>query len=224
MFDRIRRLVRANRAATQQPTDPLVALEQVHAHRTDRLEGARRAVADLAASRRRVEVLAQRTRAEIEDHDRRAESAVAAGNDDAAREHLRRSLTAGQRLEDLAGQHRRLSEQVRRLEDDLGRLEAQVEDSYFRVQSLRADHDAARAALGRRTDAVAQGQVEAGGVEREAEREVRRLQAKADAYQEVAGTDPGSDRVRAAFDELAGEDDVSRRLESLHKRVDPPAS
>ncbi|MFC7404067.1 PspA/IM30 family protein [Georgenia alba] len=219
---RIGRLIRSKRASRQQPESPMEALQQAHAQRLDRLDGARRAVADLAASRRRVEVLAERTRAEIAHLDQQAEAAVAAGDEVAAREHLRRSVIAAGRLEDLAAQHHRLTEQVRGLESDLNRLEHQAEDSYLRAQSLRADHDAARAALARREDAVAAGRLEASGLERDAADRIRRLQAEAEAYEEIAGTDPGSEPVRAAFDELGTDEDVNLRLEAMRRRIDPP--
>ncbi len=221
--DRIRRILRARRSAKTRSADPVTELERAHAARAERLDGARRAVADLAAGRRRVEVLAERTRREIEHHDTQAQAAVAAGDERAAREYLRRSVETGRRLDELTEQHRRLDDQLQGLERRLTSLEDETEDSFVRFQSLRTDHDAARAALGRREDAVAQGQADALGVEREAEREIRQLRARTEAYEEIAGTDPGSDPVREAFDELGTDDDVGRRLDEMRRRIDPPA-
>lgn len=222
--NRLGRIVRANRAERtarrQGPVDPVQAVETAQTEQFRRLDQARRSVADLAANRRRVEVLAQQASAERQQWDRQAEAAVAMGHDEGAREYLRRSIEAGRRLEGLAAQHRSIDEQVRRLEHDLVSLERQVQDSYVRFQSLRADHGAAQAALQMREATAAAGRQAAGAQSAalEAEREIRRLQARAAAHDEIAGTDPDSARVREAFDQLENEAAVRSQLEALKQR------
>jgi phage shock protein A len=145
--NRLGRIVRANRteraAKRQGPVDPVQAVEAAHAQQVARLDQARRSVADLAANRRRVEILAQQAYAEVGHWDRQAEAAVAMGHEAGAREYLRRSIEAGKRVEGLTAQHRAIDAQVRRLEQDLVRLDHQVHDSFVQFQALRADHGAA---------------------------------------------------------------------------------
>jgi phage shock protein A len=222
--NRLGRIARANRteraARKQGPVDPVKAVEAAQAEQFRRLDQARRSVADLAANRRRVEYLAQQASAERQQWDRQAEAAVAMGHDEGAREYLRRSIEAGRRVEDLAAQHRTIDAQVRRLEQDLGRMERQVQDSWVRFQSLQADHGAARAALDMREATAAAGLQAAGArtAAVDAEREIRRLQARAAAYDEIAGADPDSAQVREAFDQLENEAAVRSQLEALKQR------
>jgi phage shock protein A len=221
--NRLGRIVRANRteraAKRQGPVDPVQAVEAAHAQQVARLDQARRSVADLAANRRRVEILAQQAYAEVGHWDRQAEAAVAMGHEAGAREYLRRSIEAGKRVEGLTAQHRAIDAQVRRLEQDLVRLDHQVHDSFVQFQALRADHGAAQAALQMREATAAAGQQAAGAqaAALEAEREVRRLQARAAAYDEIAGTDPDSARVREAFEQLESDGEVRARLEALER-------
>ncbi|MPV37537.1 PspA/IM30 family protein [Georgenia subflava] len=224
---RLSRIVRANRAARKSaPADPVQTVEAAHAQQVEHLDRARRSVADLAAQRRRVEVLTHRARADEQSWNRQAEAAVAMRHDDGAREYLRRAIEAGRRAETLTAQHRTLDSQVRQLEDSLGRLERRVEDSRLHLQSLRAAHGAARASLEMREAATAAGR-EAVGAEAAAlaaEREVRRLEARAAAYDELAGTDPDSVQVREAFEQLETGTAADARLEQLKRRqgIEPP--
>lgn len=222
--DRLGRIVRTGRteraARRQGPANPVQAVEAAQAEQFRRLDQARRSVADLAANRRRVQVLAQQADAERQQWERQAEAAVAMGHDAGAREYLRRSIEAGKRLEGLAAQHRTIDAQVRRLEQDLVRMERQVQDAWVRLQSLQADHGAARAALAMREAAAAAGRQASGAQSAavDAEREIRRLQARAAAYDEIAGADPDSARVREAFEELETEAAVRSQLEALKER------
>ncbi|GAA1635481.1 PspA/IM30 family protein [Georgenia ruanii] len=201
---RLSRIVRARREARAPAPDPLVVLERAQLEQEERLDQARRAVADLVVQRRRVELLAVRASDEMARLNRGAEEAVARGDDAAARELLRRSIMAGERREQLHAQRARLDAQVGRLEHGLGQVERRLEESQSRYLALRADHDAARAATEVRAALGAAGQqaAETRRAAQEAEQAVRELRARAAAYDELAWTDPDGEAVREAFEEL----------------------
>ncbi|KAE8762808.1 PspA/IM30 family protein [Georgenia thermotolerans] len=222
---RLARIVRARREARAPAPDPLVVLERAQLEQEERLDQARRAVADLVVQRRRVELLAVRASDEIARLNRGAEEAVGRGDDAGARELLRRSIVTGERREELHAQRARLDAQVRRLEHGLGQVERRLEDSQSRYLALRADHDAARAATEVRAALGAAGQqaAETRRAAQEAEQAVRELRARAAAYDELAWTDPDGESVRAAFEELEHGRAAEAELERLKERraLDP---
>jgi phage shock protein A len=222
---RITAIVRSTRTAPAQAPDPLVSLDASYQQQLDMLEAARRSTADVAAHRRRVQLLAGQAGAQVESLNRQAEAAVAAGDDDAARDALRGALTAGKRWDALDGQQRALDSQLRGLEQTLERLEQRIEDARLHYLRLRANYSAAQAALGMQ-DALrvsGQGAVDARSAADAAEREVRRLQALAAAHEELAWSDPNSHQVREAFEELETRLSAEAALSRLRARTDPAA-
>jgi phage shock protein A len=222
---RLTRIVRVRRETRGPQPDPMVTLERAQLDQEDRLDQARRAVADLVVQRRRVELLAVQVTDEMAALNRRAEEAVGRGDDAAARELLRRSIVLGERRETLHAQHTGLDAQVRRLEHGVGQIERRVEESRIRYLALRADHDAARAATEVRGALGAAGRqaAETRRAAQEAERTARELQARAAAYDELAWTDPDAPAVREAFEELehgrAAEEELARLKE--RRALDP---
>ncbi|NOJ60094.1 PspA/IM30 family protein [Arthrobacter sp. 260] len=221
---RISRIVRANRTAAkdakQKPTDPIQTVEQAHRQQLDLVDKARRSVADLAANRHRLDLLAGEARAELDHLERQAADAVNAGDDDAARAALRRGLAVTKRLETLSRQRDELDSQVRQLDSNLQRLETRVEDNGIRYQTLKARHGAAQAELGMQDALTGSGQAAAGAeaAARQAELEARRVQAQAAAHDELSWTDPNSRRVEEAFEELEASSAADRELERLKNR------
>lgn len=216
---RISAIIRSTRTAPGPDPNPLETLDATYQQQLDLLETARRSTADVAANCRRVELLAGQAAAEAAAFDRQAEAAVAAGDDAAARQALRGALAAGRRRDALEERRQVLDGQLRALEQSLGRLEQRIEDARLHYLLLRADHGAARAALGMQEAFRASGQ----GVAGAAEREVRRLQALAAAREELAWSDPDSHQVHEAFEELETRLSAEAELPRLRNRTNPPA-
>lgn len=220
---RISRMVRANRSAKREkPTDPIQTVEQAHRQQLDLVDQARRSVADLVASRHRLELLCAEAQSELDRLDRRAEEAVAAGDDDGARGSLTRGIAVRKRLQTLVRQRDDLDAQVRQLDSNLQRLETRVEDNGIRYQTLKARHGAAQAELGMQDALNSSGQAAAGAeaAARRAEIDARQLQARAAAHDELSWSDPRSRRVEEAFEELEAGSDAERELAALKARKD----
>jgi phage shock protein A len=222
---RLTRIVRARRNAPEPVQDPGAALAAAQREQEDRLDHARRAVADLAVQRRRTELLAVHASDEIARLSRQAEDAVAHGDDAGARDLLRRAIVVRERRDALHARRGDLDAQVQRLERSLGQVEERVEEARLRYLSVRADQDAARAALDVRRALGDSGRdaAEAATAAREAERAARELQARAAAYDELAWTDPDAPAVRAAFEELEHGREADDELARLKQRkgIDP---
>lgn len=215
---RWRRTVRARRPAPE--AAPLARLRAAEQEQLRLVDQARRAAADLAAQRRRVEVMLERGAAERADAHRRAEAAIAAGREDEARRHLRHAVGVESRLRPLAEQRRSLDRQVRELSDRLGDLAAHVHAEQVRRQELRAQHDAARAALGmeQALRASTQAASAARDAAEEARRQTREMEARARGYAELTQMATAPDQVHAAFEELERERAVERELRRARER------
>ena len=155
---RLARIVRARRETRAPAPDPMVVLERAQLEQEERLDQARRAVADLVVQRRRVELLAVRASEEMARLNRGAEEAVGRGDDAAARELLRRSIVAGEHRETAARPVRaRLDAQVAPARSRPGPGRAAPGGVSSRYLALRADarrrprrHGGARRARARR--------------------------------------------------------------------------
>jgi phage shock protein A len=218
---RISAVFRSTRAAAPAP-DPLSTLDASYQQQLDLLEAARRSTADVAANRRRVQLLAGQAAAEADRLNRQAQAAVASGNDDAARNALRGSIAVGKRLDALREREQALDSQLAGLEQTLDRLEQRIEDARLHYLSLKADHGAAQAALGMQEAlrASVQGALDTRSAAEAAAREIRRLQALAAAREELAWSDPDSPQVREAFEELETRLTAEAELTRLRARRD----
>ncbi|WP_026533655.1 PspA/IM30 family protein [Arthrobacter sp. H14] len=219
---RIGRLIRAKRA-DDQPSS-MQTVEDAHRRQLEAYEKARRSTADLAATHRKLEVLCSEAKAELEDLNRQAEEAVAAGDDDAARHALRSSLSTKQRLEQLTAQRHDAGGQLGRLQDDLDRIASRVADQQLHYHHLTARHGVSEAtgSMQRAVAASTQAASEAADAARTAEREDRRTRHLDAAKEEITGTNPGFSDFESEFQELEAASDVESQLARLKETEEPP--
>ena len=184
------------------------------------LDQARRGAADVAAHRRRLEILAYDASVRVRQLEAHAVAAVDRGDDDAARAALRGQLDARKHLQTLTSQLQETDAQARRLASDVARLEERMSDNWLRHQALLARHAAAQASVSAQ-EALRSSMGPVQGSEsavREAERELKRLRAIAEAREELSWSDPTSPRVEQAFAELEAESAARLELERLKEQ------
>ncbi|WP_104116314.1 PspA/IM30 family protein [Arthrobacter sp. B1805] len=226
---RITRIVRANRtAAAEAGQDPQAQAQNAQQVQRTLLDQARRGAADVAAHHHRVGLAANEAAAYLDRVEAAAAAAVQRGDDDAARNAIRESMAARRRLDALVAQLREAERQSRQLHDDVQRIEHRVQQSAMEWDTMLARRAAAQAALGVH-DALASSTGEATALDaarRNAELDVRRLEAQARAREELSWTDPSSPRLKQAFEELEAEAEAQQELEDLKRRNSrgyPPA-
>lgn len=221
---RITRIVRANRsAAAEAKQDPRVQEQSAQLAQRELLDRARRGAADVAAHHHRVGLAANDAAAYLNSVEAAASAAVQRGDDDAARSAIRESMVARRRLETLTQQLHEAEQQARRLHEDVQRLERRVEENAMEYDAMLARRAAAQAAIGVH-DALASSSREAAAIEaarRNAELEVRRYEAQAQAREELSWTDPSSPRLQQAFEELEADAAAQQELEELKRRRGP---
>jgi phage shock protein A len=226
---RVTRIVKANRnAAVEAKQDPRIEAQNAQTAQRTLLDRARRGAADVAAHHHRVGLAANEAAAYLNRVEAAVTAAVQRGDDDAARAAIRESMTARRRLETLTAQLHEAEQQARRLHDDVQRLEHRIRQNAMEYDAMVARRAAAEAAIGVH-EALASSSREAASIEaarRNAELEVRRFEAQAQAREELSWSDPSSPRLQQAFEELEAEAAAQQQLEEIKRRGSrgrPPA-
>jgi phage shock protein A len=150
LLDRLRSMrgrAGATSAAAAVPIDAPApaAVEAEYQARLQALEGVRRSIADVMASRRRLEAQAEELRREIEKLQARASASAKNGHDDLARSALMESVEIERRLAKRLPVVDGLRAQEHELAESSAKLQTQLEDYRVRVEAARARAAAAEA-------------------------------------------------------------------------------
>ncbi|MGH3459655.1 PspA/IM30 family protein [Aeromicrobium sp.] len=197
-------------------------LDETYRSQLSHLQKVRRGVADVATSRKRVEVQLARLAQEAATLDAEAQAAVGRGDDDAARAALTRKVTLEKAASDLGKRHGALQSEERKLIGTADDLEQRIEDFRRRKDTLSARHSAAaaRAEITGAGSGIASSMSDVNQAMEAAERHTRELEAKADAVDELveggiisAPGESADDAEQRRFDaELEGKGDGPQQI------------
>lgn len=215
---RVTRVFRSRTAKADGPDLEEVRGQLDEAYRTQSrlLSQVRRGVADVATSRKRVEIQLASLRREIDAAGTEARSAVERGDDAGARLALERQLTLEKAATELDARHRTLRSEEDQLNGSAASIERQIEDFRIRKDTLAARYSAAQARneIHGATAGIGATAGEVGRVMADAERHTRELEATADAVDELMNegilSRPGESQDEALlrrFDEALGTTD-----------------
>ncbi|WP_030587814.1 PspA/IM30 family protein [Streptomyces anulatus] len=203
--------VKANKALDK-AEDPREVLDYSYEQQREMLQRVRRGVADVATSRKRVELQVSQLRQSAGKLQGQAEQALAVGREDLAREALARRTAAASQIADLEGQQASLKEQEEKLTLAAQRLEAKVDAFRTRKETIKATYTAAEAQT-RITEAVTGIGEEMGDVGlamQRAQDKTEQLQARAGALDELIASGALDDATLPA-----GRDDIQAELERV---------
>lgn len=228
---RIVNWLRSLRSGTDDPAKLKDRLDETYREQTALLRQVRRGVADVATSRKRVELQLATIAQQASHLDDQARQAVAQGNDDEARAILVRKVTLEKSGADLKQRHTDLVAEEAKLEQAASKVEQEVEGFRIRKDTLAARHTAAsaRAEINSATTGINSAVSEVGQAMESAERRTREMEAKADAVDELVAdgvvTKPGQsadDVWSRQFDAALDGAEVDRQLEeiSTHRKDD----
>jgi phage shock protein A len=203
--------------------DPRETLDYSYERQLELLQKMRRGVADVATSRKRIELQAQSLQQSAAKLESQARQAVTQGREDLAREALtRRGAIAGQ-LQDLQVQHDQLKGEEAKLVDASQRLQTKVESFRTRKETIKATYTAAEAQT-RINEAVAGIGEEMGDVGmamQRAEDKVAQMQSRAGALDELMASGAidnlamSSDRLQAELDRTSADTMVEAELSRI---------
>ncbi|MCX5336714.1 PspA/IM30 family protein [Streptomyces sp. NBC_00140] len=203
--------IKANKALDK-AEDPREVLDYSYEQQLQMLQKVRRGLADVATSRKRVELQVtqlQQSTAKLQDQ---AGQALAVGREDLAREALTRRTAVASQITDMKTQQASLKEQEEKLTLAEQRLAAKVDAFRTRKETIKATYTAAEAQT-RITEAVTGIGEEMGDVGlamQRAQDKTEQLQARAGALDELIASGALEDATLPA-----GRDDIQAELEAV---------
>lgn len=212
IFERISLLFRtkANKALDKYE-DPRETLDYSYERQMDLLRNVRRGVADVATSRKRVELQAQKLNQEMERLQVAAQRALENNREDLAREALTRRSGLQSQLADLQAQHQQLQGEEEKLVRASSRLQAKVDAFRTRKETIKATYSAAEAQtrINEAFTGMSEEMSDVGLAIQRAEDKTLQLQARASAVDELIAS--------GALEDATGSigDDITRELDAL---------
>jgi phage shock protein A len=209
-------------AAMDKAENPAQTLDYSYEKQLEMLQKVRRGVADVATSRKRVELQIAGLDKQLGKLDNQARAALAGGREDLAREALARKSGISQQLNDLHGQLVQLTEQEQKLTAASQQLQAKVEAFRTQKETIKASYSAAEAQV-RINEAFTGISNELGDVGlaiQRAEDRTAQMQARAGAMEELMATGAlevpgGKDSLTAELERMAADSAVENDLAAL---------
>jgi phage shock protein A len=212
---------KANKALDR-AEDPRETLDYSYQKQMEMLQKVRRGVADVATSRKRLELQMNGLQQSGDKLQTQAQQALTQNREDLAREALTRRSAVQVQLGDLAAQHAQLQAEEEKLTAAAQRLAAKVESFRTRKETIKASYTAAEAQtrIGEAFSGISEEMSDVGLAMQRAEDKTAQMQARAGAMDELLASgaldDPTStgrnDDIQAELDRLSSSSDVELEL------------
>ena len=219
---------KANKALDK-AEDPRETLDYSYEKQLELLTKVRRGVADVATSRKRLEIQMKQLQGSADKLQSQAQQAVGAGRDDLAREALTRRAAVNQQLVDLQTQHANLQAEEEKLVLASQRLQAKVDAFRTRKETIKATYTAAEAQtkIGEAVSGISEEMGDVGMAIQRAEDKTQQMQARAGAVDELIASGALDDVVSGPRDDIQTEldrmgagHDVDNELERMKAELD----
>jgi phage shock protein A len=203
--------VKANKALDR-AEDPREVLDYSYQRQTEMLAKVRRGLADVATSRKRVELQAVQLQQSADRLQTQAAQAVRVGQDDLAREALTRRAAALAQIQQLQPQRDALKAQEDKLIVAQQRLQAKVEAFRTRKETIKATYTAAeaQARIGEAVSGISEEMGDVGLAMQRAEDKTAQMQSRAQALDELMASGALDD----ASQPIGRRDDIQAALDA----------
>ena len=191
--------------------DPRETLDYSYQKQLELLQNVRRGVADVATSRKRVELQANKMSSEVDRLQSAAQRALESNREDLAREALTRKAGLQEQLVDLQAQHAQLQAEEEKLVRASSRLQAKVDAFRTRKETIKASYSAAEAQtrINEAFTGISEEMGDVGLAIQRAEDKTAQMQAAAGAIDELLASGALDDPTNTY------KDDITRELDSL---------
>ncbi len=225
---------KANRALDKME-DPRETLDYSYQRQLELLTKVRRGVADVATSRKRVELQMNQLQQQANKLQDQARKALGMGREDLAREALTRKASAQTQLDELQTQYAQLQAEEEKLTVASQRLQAKVDAFRTRKETIKATYTAAEAQtrINEAFSGISEEMGDVGMAIQRAEDKTAQMQARAGAIDELMASGALDDAVgghrddiQSELDMMSASSDVERELASSRARSPrvPPSS
>jgi phage shock protein A len=197
--------------------DPRETLDYSYQRQLEMLTKVRRGVADVATSRKRIELQRNQLQTQSDKLTEQAQKALSMGREDLAREALTRKSAVTGQIGDLDAQHAQLQGEEEKLTLASQRLQAKVESFRTRKETIKATYTAAEAQtrIGEAFSGISEVMGDVGLAVQRAEDKTMQMQARAGAVDELIASGALDDMTQ-----IGGHDDISRELEAMSSQSD----
>jgi phage shock protein A len=208
--------------------DPRETLDYSYVKQQELLQKVRRGVADVATSRKRIELQITQLDQQSQKLQGQAQQALAGGREDLAREALTRKAGLQQQIADLQTQHTQLQGEEEKLTAASQRLQAKVESFRTKKETLKASYTAAEAQtkINEAFTGISEEMGDVGMAIERAEDKTAQMQARAGAVDELIASgalnDPlggGGDDIGAELAKMGATSSVEAELAQLKAQV-----
>jgi phage shock protein A len=217
---------KANKAldAAEKPDEMLdLSYEQM----LDRITEVRRALVQIAASRKQIELQEQQLQESVAHLQDQAQAALRLGKEDLAREALSRKAAAQGQITGFDEQRQQLTEQEQHMEQALNTLQQRVNDFRTKKEVLKAQYAAASAESSVNADVagISGTYADSGAALQRAQDKISQMQARAGAMDELLQSgvleDVGgnTDDIQAELDKAGSDAEVDTELAALKAQV-----
>jgi phage shock protein A len=209
--------------AAEKPDEMLdLSYEQMLDHITQ----VRRALVDIAASRKQIELQEQQLQHSADHLQDQAKAALAQGKEDLAREALSRKSAAQGQIDGMEAQHEQLTEQEQKMEQTLAALQKRVNDFRTQKEVLKAQYTAAQAtsSVNEEVAGISSTLGDSGAALQRAQDKIATMQARAGATDELLQSGVledvgGTDDIQKELDEASSSADVDQQLAALKAEI-----
>jgi len=192
----------------------------------------RRALVDIAASRKRIELQETQLQATVDHLQDQAKAALAQNREDLAKEALNRKAAAQAQIDALEPQHQQLAEQEEKLTQTLSALQERVNAFRTQKETLKAQYTAAQAvsSVDESVAGISKSLGDSGAALQRAQDKIATMQAHAGALDELLESGVledvggGDDDIQKELDKVGQDAQVDQELAALKAQVAAPAS
>src|ERR1700683_4829631 len=218
---------KANKALDRME-DPRETLDYSYQRQLEMLTKVRRGVADVATSRKRLELQMNQLQQQSNKYDDQARKALGLGREDLAREALTRKASVQGQLNDMSTQYAQLQGEEEKLTVASQRLQAKVDAFRTRKETIKATYTAAEAQtrINEAFSGISEEMGDVGMAIQRAEDKTAQMQARAGAIDELMASGALDDAVGGKRDDIQSEldmmsagSDVERELAMLKGEI-----
>jgi phage shock protein A len=197
---------KANKALDRME-DPRETLDYSYQTQLELLQKVRRGVADVATSRKRIELQVNQLQQSSDKLDRQARDALGGGREDLAREALTRKAGVQTQLADLQTQYSSLQAEEEKLTNASQRLQAKVDAFRTRKETIKATYTAAEAQtrINEAFTGISEEMGDVGMAIQRAEDKTEQMKARAGAIDELMASGALEDAVGGPRDDIQAE-------------------
>jgi phage shock protein A len=189
----------------------------------------RRALVEIAASRKRIELQEQQLQHSADHLQEQAKAALAAGREDLAREALTRKAAAQGQVDAMHPQHQQLVDEETKLSNTLSTLQARVNAFRTQKETLKAQYTAAKAVTSVNEDVagISKSFSDSGAALTRAQDKIAAMQARSGALDELLESGvledvgSGGDDIQRELDQIGATSGVDAELAALKAGINP---